>query len=201
MAMVDYPFAASFVTPMPANPVSYACNHLTSNIHNTSVDALLMDGLNQVINVFVNFTNELQCHNISEELLSGSTRKLPSTIISTASTPPHSLGDINRPWNYQACTELIMEPLTSDGNGFFVPDPTLVPKIEEACKQEFQAITRPNWMRESFGNGRQIVESTHNIIFSDGEKDPWRVGGVPNNAEEIGDGSVVHIFVEDGAHH
>ena len=25
MAMVDYPFAASFVTPMPANPVSYAC--------------------------------------------------------------------------------------------------------------------------------------------------------------------------------
>ena len=34
-----------------------------------------------------------------------------------------------------------------------------------------------------------------------GEKDPWRVGGVPSNASDIGDGSVVHILIEGGAHH
>ena len=56
-------------------------------------------------------------------------------------------------------------------------------------------------MRQAYGNGEQIVKSTHNIIFSDGEKDPWRVGGVPSNAIDIGDGSVLHILIEGGAHH
>ena len=50
-------------------------------------------------------------------------------------------------------------------------------------------------------NGIEIVKSTHNIIFSDGEKDPWRVGGVPSNSKDIGDGSVIHILIEGGAHH
>ena len=204
MAMVDYPFAANFVTPMPANPVAYACTD-TSNIFNTSSDQLLMSGLNQVINVFVNYTNQLECHNTSQELLS-SISLYPSVARkrqTNAPSPPHSLGDINRPWNYQACTELILEPLTSNGNGFFVPDPSLVPNIEAACKIEFgpNTMTRPNWMRESFGTGTQIVKATHNLIFSDGEKDPWRIGGVPSNAKNLGDGSVVHLFIEDGAHH
>ena len=30
-----------------------------------------------------------------------------------------SLGSIYRTWNYQACTQLILEPLTSDGNGTY----------------------------------------------------------------------------------
>jgi pimeloyl-ACP methyl ester carboxylesterase len=210
MAMVDYPFPSTFVTPMPANPVSYACNNLTSHLGNKSSDRLLVNGLNQVINVFVNYTNQLKCHNVSEELLSStspSVRRIPSSITAAATPsvtiPPHSLGDINRPWNYQACTELILEPLTSDGNGFFVPNPSLIPKIENACKSEFgiDTVTRPNHMRISFGNGKEIVQSTHNIIFSDGEKDPWRVGGVPDNAIDIGDGSVVHLFIKEGAHH
>lgn len=199
MAMVDYPFAANFVTPMPANPVAYACN-LTNNLSNNSKDDLLMEGLNNVMNVFVNYTNQLQCHNISQELLSSTTsvRRLPSA---ATAFKGHSLGDINRPWNYQACSELILEPLTSNGDGFFVPSKDLVPKIEAACKKEFNVVTRPNWMRNSFGNGIEIVKSTHNIIFSDGEKDPWRVGGVPSNSKDIGDGSVIHILIEGGAHH
>ena len=207
MAMVDYPFAASFVTPMPANPVSYACN-ATATLHNESDDTLLMQGLATVINVFVNFTAQLSCHNISQELLSSSSSSSlgpslgPSLGHVRGCGGHHSLGNINRPWNYQACTELILEPLTSDGDGFFVPDPSIVGNIEAACRKEFKGVQiRPNWMRQAYGNGEQIVKSTHNIIFSDGEKDPWRVGGVPSNAIDIGDGSVVHILIEGGAHH
>ena len=56
-------------------------------------------------------------------------------------------------------------------------------------------------MRHSFGNGAQLVKATHNIIFSDGEKDPWRVGGVPENASLIGDGTVFHILIAGAGHH
>ena len=39
------------------------------------------------------------------------------------------------------------------------------------------------------------------MIFSDGEKDPWRVGGVPADSAKIGDGSDILILIEGGAHH
>ena len=113
-----------------------------------------------------------------------------------------SLGDITRPWNYQACTELILEPLTSDGDGFYVPPPNLVPSVEAACQAQFPGVvTRAGWLLEAYGDGTDIVRNTKNVIFSDGEKDPWRVGGVPTNASKIGDGSVIHILIEGGAHH
>lgn len=221
MAMVDYPFAASFVTPMPANPVSYACKAAGAGLGRGSSDAELIDGLNTVINVFVNFTGQLSCHNISKELVGGggggrgwwsSHRQFHNHYHHHHHHPPKnnndhnhdrkSLGDITRPWNYQACTELILEPLTSDGDGFYVPPPDLVPSVEAACQAQFPGVvSRPGWMQEAYGNGADIVRHTKNVIFSDGEKDPWRVGGVPADAAKIGDGSVIHMLIEGGAHH
>eukprot|EP00040_Diaphanoeca_grandis_P026200 m.146472 g.146472 ORF g.146472 m.146472 type:complete len:537 (-) comp30480_c0_seq4:244-1854(-) len=222
MAMVDYPFPSNFVTPMPANPVGFACN-ATHGLSPASTAAELMKGLNTVINVFVNYTGQLHCHNASAELLAdASQRTRRHDVASNAasrlspSLPPlplfrrllkdphvggHSLGDINRPWNFQACSELILEPLTSDGDGFFVEEDSAIPQVEAACRAEFDVIPRPGWMVKAYGTGEQLVKATHNIIFSDGEKDPWRIGGVPANAADLGDGSVVHILIEDGAHH
>ncbi len=55
-------------------------------------------------------------------------------------------------------------------------------------------------MLRAYGNGNDIVRHTTNMIFSDGDKDPWRVGGVPPNASSP-DGSVFHIMIRDSAHH
>ena len=107
LAMLDYPYAATFVTNMPANPVRVACDRLLK------ADEILY-GMNDAINVFVNYTGELPCHNISMEMVGGDSNA--NSILS----PPPSLGSIYRTWNYQACTQLILEPLTSDGNGKFI---------------------------------------------------------------------------------
>ncbi len=204
MAMVDYPFATSFVTPMPASPVLFGCN-ATRALTPGSADAPLVQGLKRMVDIFTNFTGQIPCHNISAELLA-----TPAAAARRRAPPPAgpgllggaSLGDISRPWNYQACTELILEPLTSNGDGFFVEDDAQITQVEAACREQFPGVvTRPNWMVDSFGNGVQLVKATHNIIFSDGEKDPWRVGGVPDDAEDLGDGSVVHLLIEGGAHH
>ena len=202
MAMVDYPFATSFVTPMPASPVNFGCN-ATRALTPDSTDLELVRGLKSMVDIFTNFTGQIACHNVSAEMLATPTRRrAPIPGPALASLGGASLGDISRPWNYQACTELILEPLTSNGDGFFVENDAQITEVEAACREQFAGVvSRPNWLAESFGNGAQLVKATHNIIFSDGEKDPWRVGGVPDDAASIGDGTVVHLLIEEGAHH
>ena len=55
-------------------------------------------------------------------------------------------------------------------------------------------------MLRAYGNSEDIVKHTTNMIFSDGDKDPWSVGGVPMNATSP-DGSVFHIMIKNSAHH
>ena len=87
--------------------------------------------------------------------------------------------------------------------GFFVPTPADVPDVEAACEDRFGGVeTRPNWLRDAFGDGRDLVANLRNVVFTDGDKDPWKVGGVPDDAQQLSiDGSVVHVLIEDAAHH
>lgn len=99
MAMVDYPYSSSFVTPMPANPVSYACEQVGERPQDAD-DAWLFGGLASVQNVFVNFTGTLSCLNIDAEMLG---RNIDRSV--------DGLGDITRPWNYQA-VRLVSSPFS-----------------------------------------------------------------------------------------
>jgi hypothetical protein len=265
MAMVDYPFNASFVTPMPASPVAYACAAVGpaptpppgaaggagAAGDDDGDDAWLFASLNAVQNVFLNWTAQLACHNTSAELLappvapvatpgaaaaaaaasaaSSSSSSAPPSLARLAHGAPHGLvanagiavgggkaavgggggggggglGDISRPWNYMACSSLILEPLTSDGDGFFVERPDQVPAVERACRDAFRGVApRPGWMPMAYGNGNQLAASLRNVFFSDGDKDPWRVGGMPDDsAARSPDGSVVRLLIKGAAHH
>ena len=277
MAMVDYPFNASFVTPMPASPVAYACAAVGpaptpppppapgaagaggagggGGDDDDGDDAWLFASLNAVQNVFLNWTAQLACHNTSKELLAPPVAPAPSAAAAAASSaasssssappslarlahaaphglvanagivvggrgaaPPRTvgaavggkavvggggLGDISRPWNYMACSSLILEPLTSDGDGFFVERPDQVPAVERACRAAFRGVApRPGWMPMAYGNGNQLAASLRNVFFSDGDKDPWRVGGMPDDsAVRSPDGSVVRLLIKGAAHH
>eukprot|EP00466_Bigelowiella_natans_P011168 jgi/Bigna1/72016/fgenesh1_pg.18_\ len=215
LAMLDYPYAADFVVPLPANPVKTACSvalerHVSLSTGPSS--ARLLGALNAAINVFVNSTGSLECHNVSKELL-GQEQPLRSLVAAANSnqnsktnnngSTPGLLGDISTLWNYQACAEMVLEPLTSDGLGFAIETDSQVAGVVERCRTRFRGLEpRIEWLRQSFGNGAQISQNARNIVFSDGEKDPWRVGGVPENAQELSpDNSVIHIFIEGAAHH
>jgi hypothetical protein len=80
-------------------------------------DTWLFEAVNSIQNVFLNWTGELSCHNISAELLDssagggvGMARSLSRSTNRMAAAqqlPPavvgqmvSSLGDITRPWNY-----------------------------------------------------------------------------------------------------
>ncbi|GAB5369152.1 hypothetical protein AAMO2058_001381200 [Amorphochlora amoebiformis] len=141
--------------------------------------------------MLVNSTGQLKCHNISKELL----QKSPNSLVCG------NLGDISIPWNYQACSELILEPLTSEGLGFYVEEDVQIPEVERACRERFNVTSRPFWMPYSFGTARDMLRTARNIFFSDGEKDPWRVGGVGSAYNNTIHSSVEYYYIEGAAHH
>lgn len=57
-------------------------------------------------------------------------------------------------------------------------------------------------MPHAYGNGVELAKNLRNVFFSDGDKDPWRVGGMPSNTSAYSpDGSVTRLLIVDAAHH
>jgi hypothetical protein len=58
-----------------------------------------------------------------------------------------------------------------------------------------------DWALDYFGgyNINKDFLATTNIVFSNGELDPWRAGGLNYNV--TADGSGIALYIEGGAHH
>ena len=87
-------------------------------------------------------------------------------------------------WNYQACTELLLEPITSEGLGFYPPAPgKQTAEVFGRCAMLFGVSPRPFWMPASFGRGKDYALSLADgggalsrVVFVENSKDPWHVG-------------------------
>ncbi|KAK2846694.1 hypothetical protein Q5P01_009693 [Channa striata] len=172
LAMVDYPYAANFLQPLPAWPVQVVCKYLgfASNVS----DGQLLHGVSQAAKVYYNYTGSTSCLNISQ-------------------TATGSLGFLG--WFYQACTEMVMPMCTNGFTDMFEPEEWNFQAFSDECNAMFGVRPRADWADTVYG-GKDI--SAHsNIIFSNGELDPWSSGGVNYNITE----SLVCIMIPEGAHH
>lgn len=216
IALADYPYPANFIAPLPANPVQQACAALigTPTRHDARHDVLR--GLHQAVLGLVNATRDLPCVDLSAELVGrgggafGSSGRLPPSRLAWATAADAgagaraSLGDAVMgvtAWNYQACTELLLEPMSSDGYGFYPPsDSQLASETLALCARRFDVEPRPAWMPLAFGRAADFRHAS-NIIFMENDKDPWHVGtlGVP----PLGgvNGTVSRVLARGGAHH
>jgi len=147
MACVDYPYPTSFIAPVPGNPVTVVCTDLVVNGGGSDLEVIL--GL---VNMYVNYTVTLECMDLDSELVSNAGSASSPLRHSRTLLSSTDLGVTS--WNYQACTELILEPITSDGYGFYPPDDggDSDSAIEE-CGELFDVRTEPFWMGVSFGGG------------------------------------------------
>jgi lysosomal Pro-X carboxypeptidase len=167
MAMTDYPYPTGFLQPLPAWPVEAACVQVMKYSN-------VLTGLAQASGVYYNTTGDQKCFNINEGASAG-------------------LGDAS--WNYQACTELVL-PVSSNGvNDMFLNQTWDINQYAMGCFQTYGVTIRPHWI--PLWSGADKLQASSNIIFSNGELDPWRGGGIVKN---IGS-SIYAIHVEKGAHH
>lgn len=71
----------------------------------------------------------------------------------------------------------------------------------ESCMKQFGESTQYEWALDFFG-GRDIdfdFRHVSNIVFSNGDIDPWSAGGVTKNVTDNPD--MIAILIKDGAHH
>ncbi|TDH14681.1 hypothetical protein EPR50_G00023240 [Perca flavescens] len=172
LAMVDYPYQANFLQPLPRWPIQVVCKFLA--LDPSVSDYQLLHGVSQAAKVYYNYTGSTSCLNTSQ-------------------TVTGSLGLLG--WFYQACTEMVM-PMCTDGvHDMFEPEEWNLQAFSDECNAMFGVRPRADWAGTVYG--AKDIASHSNIIFSNGGLDPWSAGGVTYNITD----SLVSILIPDGAHH
>lgn len=172
LAMVNYPYPANFMMPLPGNPIKEVCRKIDSCPDGTSVLERIFEG----ISVYYNYTGEVECFEMDDD--------------------PHGLDG----WNWQACTEMVMPMSSSQNTSMFPAFDYNYTSYKQDCLKMFKVTPRPKWISTEFGGHdfRTALKSFgSNIIFSNGLLDPWSGGSVLEDVSE----TIVALVTEKGAHH
>ena len=208
MAMTDYPYPASFLEPMPAWPIKeavkpfediptadeyHANKHLSADYWYEKMVGLVSDeaglssrerelyeALAKSTNVYFNYTGDYKCTNLSDW---------------------EGTGDLDGyGWNILACNQLAM-PIGMGNNSMFIEQAFDYDSYTAWCQKEYGLTPDYTWALRYFGGfdiDKDFMAAT-NAIYSNGELDPWRAGGL--NANVTVDGSGIALYIEGGAHH
>ncbi|XP_033763264.1 dipeptidyl peptidase 2-like [Pecten maximus] len=175
LAMMDYPYKASTFAALPAFPVKVACGLITN-----STEAIF--GLAKAVDILYN-TVPVKCHNIFQEY------------VECADPTGCGVGPDSRAWDYQACTEVHLPAGSNNITDMFPVIPFTSQIRTEYCQQKWNVTPRDSWAATQFW-GRDL-NTASNIVFSNGDLDPWRRGGVLTTTNP----NLVTQLVIGGAHH
>jgi lysosomal Pro-X carboxypeptidase len=140
LAMVDYPYPANFLAPLPAWPINKTCEALATKI---TEDQELLTALALSLQVYYNSTGSAECFNTSQDATS-------------------SLGE--RGWDFQACTEMVMPMCSEPGpNNMFLAMPWDFAAYSENCYLQF-GVTPQEYLVEMEYGGKNI-SAISNIVF------------------------------------
>jgi len=185
MSMGNYPYPSSYLLDgdgmLDAYPMRGACEPLQEpNMVNDP--KVLLDGIRQSIATFYNATGESLCLDRGSAV-NNSTQN-----------------DVNF-WGYLYCTEMSM-PFSTDGvNDMFWKEDMNWTATVEGCQEEWGVTPQLNWASIFYG-GKKALETASNIVFSNGNYDPWSPYGVlPDMKQVVDNPNIVSIMIDGGAHH
>ncbi|KAI1727036.1 serine carboxypeptidase s28 domain-containing protein [Ditylenchus destructor] len=192
LAMTDYPYPTTFLKPLPAWPLEEACKFL-SNVPQS--DEELATQIQKSINVFYN--SDSNC--------------VKNTVCGDTAT---SALNVDVQWNFQYCTEIVIAQCSSGPpNDFFPPDcnaTTFEQFTWDTCTSLIQSVGVDGFRKElvRFDAIEQLYglsfEGASNIIFTNGDLDPWAAGGVTETTKGLENGPARGLYVYNisgGAHH
>ncbi|EQC35895.1 hypothetical protein SDRG_06643 [Saprolegnia diclina VS20] len=181
LAMGNYPYPSSYimngVNVLPAYPVRAACEPLAPSFPSTKTgDIALLDALRASVGVYYNSTKDVPCFGMGQ---------------------PSNESQIDGEfWDYLFCSELYMPQDQGNGLDMFWTVLHNVTADAERCAATWNVSMRPQWATTVYG-GRKALSQSSNMVFSNGNYDPWAGMGVLEDLNP----TVVAVKVEGGAHH
>ncbi|KAL4365098.1 hypothetical protein HN51_025645 [Arachis hypogaea] len=163
-----YASAAQYNHP-PTYPVTMICNAIDKAFFEN-------DTLNKIYAGVVAFTGNATCK----------------------VNAPQNVTDTTQGWRWQTCSEMVI-PIGIGNDSMFTADPYNFESFANGCQKEFGVTPRPHWVTTYYG-GHDITlvlqRFGSNIIFSNGLRDPYSIGGVLNNISD----SIIAINTVNGSH-
>ncbi|XP_062930024.1 dipeptidyl peptidase 2 isoform X2 [Mobula hypostoma] len=105
------------------------------------------------------------------------------------------LGSASQAWDFQVCTEVNLLYETNNETDMFPVLPFTEGMRRSYCHSKWGVYPNTEWLKIQYWG--EDFKAASNIIFSNGDLDPWANGGVLRNMTP----SVVAYIIEGGAHH
>ena len=181
MAMGSYPYPSTYMLNgggiLPAFPLREACRRCA---HALASNRTIVSCLRNSVAVFFNATKDKECFDMN--------------LVGNVETSENSLL-----WDYISCTDL-MQPLSRDGKrDMFWDQPFNQSAYRARCLGEWGVAPRPYYAKENFGGWKALKGAAKNVIFTNGELDPWKGGGV--NHVTYSSRSVHAVVIPGVGHH
>jgi len=184
MAMGDYPYPSGYIInndgTLPAFPVVEACKFLGEDYTSDEDETKLIEGIRDFAGIYYNHSGTVDCYNLT--------------------SPVNEAAEIQETlWNYQYCTEIfqIFGQVGGDTDIFW-SDPWDPEAAADNCADQYWGDQpREDWMFLEYGDLDVWARSTSNIVWSNGELDPWRKGGVNANLSD----TLIAVQVPNAGHH
>jgi len=181
LAMGQFPYPSSYMTngrcELPAWPLTVGCERAVAAAA-ASNDPL--DGLRELVLPWFNCSGTAPCLSLDRGV-------------------NNETDTVGRLWDWLACTELVMPSSTDGVRDMFWDEPFDMAAYSDACFARNGVCPRPLEAATRYG-GLKAIRASSNIVFTNGELDPWRAGGVPAGTPGLPP-SIAAITVERGAHH
>ncbi|KDO31005.1 hypothetical protein SPRG_04193 [Saprolegnia parasitica CBS 223.65] len=173
LAMGNYPYPSSYIAEnLPGYPYRAACEHLAPDFANDT--SRLLTGMKDAAGVLFNSTGALRCYDWN-------------------ATAPVQTENF---WSYLWCSEMYM-PFDQNGVDDFFPVSFHNETRDAAqCLENWGVELRPRWANTVFG-GVDGLKYSSNIVFSNGNYDPWSGYGVLASLSD----SLIAVEIDGGAHH
>lgn len=177
--MVNYPYETSFLAPLPAWPLNYSCQNASQVFEEPNIDNSTDFNYQNIRRLAaMNFVWQgSNCLNLTDDSQGGALD--------------------GSAWEIQTCMEFPL-PLVSGGRwgnwGDFDAD-----DFTQMCQEKYGLTPQYDWALTYFGGRdprRDFLYAT-NIVWFNGDLDPWHGGGVNQN---ITSGTTA-IYTKLAAHH
>ncbi|KAI9994151.1 hypothetical protein PInf_016716 [Phytophthora infestans] len=193
LAVGNYPYPTSYImdgkVDLPGYPMRTACEPF-AGVFTEDDKSGLIRAFRESIAVYYNASKSESC------LFPVSPVKTIDELDTSDAAKQARIDHKGNFWGYLECSELYM-PMSSDGvNDVFPTVAVNESQDNAACFEKWGVHLKPRWAQFEFG-GMKALRAASNIVFSNGNFDPWSGLGVLESLSP----SVVAVPVPGGAHH